>query len=70
LDGRHPPSLEDDEPDLVTIKHSIWDGGLDCDITSFAGGAEAFGYLSDFSSRVPDLMILDFNIPRAEGAAA
>jgi DNA-binding response OmpR family regulator len=63
----HIVIVEDNEPDLVMIQFSLRDAGVDCDITSFSDGAEALRYVNDPSSRVPDLMILDFNIPNVEG---
>ena len=63
----HIVIVEDNEPDLVMIQFSLRDAGVACDITSFSDGAEALRHVNDPSSRVPDLMILDFNIPNVEG---
>jgi CheY-like chemotaxis protein len=60
--------LEDNVPDLLMIKQSIREAGLDCEIMAFADGEEAMMYVNDPSSRVPDLMILDCNVPGVEGA--
>jgi CheY-like chemotaxis protein len=65
---RHVVILEDNEPDLFMIKSSIREAGVGCDVTAFSNGAEALEYVGSPSSRVPDLMILDFNVPGAEGA--
>ena len=60
--------LEDNEPDLFMIKSSIREaGGVAADVTTFSDGVEALQYVNDLSSRVPDLMILDFNVPGVEG---
>jgi len=63
----HVMILEDNEPDLVLIKTSIVEAGVKCDITEFDDGAAALQYVSSPISRVPDLMILDFNVPGVEG---
>lgn len=59
--------LEDNEPDLFMLKTSIAEAGVDCEITSFDDGVEALRYVKSTTSRVPDLMILDFNVPGVEG---
>ncbi len=63
----HIVILEDNEPDLLMIRTSIIDAGVNCDITAFDDGAEALRYVTSPTSRVPDLMILDFNVPGVEG---
>lgn len=63
----HVVILEDNEPDLFMIKTSILETGLDCHITAFDNGVEALQYVKSPTSRVPDLMILDFNVPGVEG---
>ena len=49
------------------IKTSIREAGVACDITTFDDGADALGYVNNPLSRVPDLMVLDFNVPGVEG---
>jgi chemotaxis family two-component system response regulator Rcp1 len=63
----HIVIVEDNEPDLVMIQFSLREAGVGCDVTSFSDGAEALRHVNDPSSRVPDLMILDFSIPKVEG---
>jgi CheY-like chemotaxis protein len=65
----HIVVLEDNQPDLLMIRQSIREAGLDCEILAFADGAEALMYVKGSSSPVPDLMILDFNVPEVEGAS-
>ena len=59
--------LDDNPPDLLLIQQSIRDAGLDCDIRTFADGDTALAYINAPASRVPDLMILDCNVPLVEG---
>jgi CheY-like chemotaxis protein len=63
----HIVILEDNEPDLFMIRSSIREAGVAADVTTFSDGVETLQYISDLSSRVPDLMILDFNVPGVEG---
>jgi DNA-binding response OmpR family regulator len=63
----HIVILEDNEPDLFMIKRSISEAGVACDIVAFDDGARALQYVNDPLSRVPDLMVLDFNVPGVEG---
>ncbi len=63
----HVLILEDNEPDLVMLGFSIREAGVSCDITPFSDGSEALRYVDDPSSRLADLMILDFNVPGADG---
>ncbi len=51
------------------ITQSLREAGVDCEITSFDDGSNALRYIQGPSSRVPELMILDFNVPGEEGAA-
>jgi chemotaxis family two-component system response regulator Rcp1 len=66
-DHFHIVVLEDNEPDLLMIKRSIQEAGVDCDLTTFTDGAEALTYVKDPCSPIPDLMILDVNVPKVEG---
>jgi CheY-like chemotaxis protein len=61
--------LEDNEADRFMIKHSLREAVPACEITAFADGAEALAYIDDPMSRVPDLVMLDFNVPGAEGTS-
>jgi CheY-like chemotaxis protein len=65
----HIVILEDNELDLLTIKRSIREAGVNCEFTAFADGEEALAYVNEAASRVADLMILDLNIPKVEGAS-
>jgi DNA-binding response OmpR family regulator len=59
--------LDDNPPDLLLIQQSIRAAGLDCDIKTFADGDTALAYINAPASRIPDLMILDCNVPLVEG---
>lgn len=57
----HIVILEDNEIDLLTIKRSLREAGVDYEFTAFADGEEALAYVKETASRVADLMILDLN---------
>jgi CheY-like chemotaxis protein len=59
--------LEDNRADLHIMRHSILDAVVDCNVIAFSDGAEAIGYIDDATSIVPELMILDLNIPGVDG---
>lgn len=65
----HIVVLEDNPADLYMIKRSIEDAGIMCQFTVFEDGAEALAFVRAPASPVPDLMILDCNVPRVEGMA-
>lgn len=61
--------LEDNPADLYIVKHSIQETGLDCEFTTFSNGADALAFVGAANSRIPDLMILDFNVPIVGGTS-
>lgn len=61
--------VEDNPGDLYLIKRAIAQAGIDCALTSFTTGARAIDYINDPSSPIPRLMLLDINLPIADGAA-
>ena len=65
----HIVVLEDNEPDLIMVKKALREAGVDCRITAFTDGAEALTYIQSTTSLIPDLVILDFNVPKVAGAS-
>jgi DNA-binding response OmpR family regulator len=65
----HIVVLEDNEPDLLVVKHSIFETGIECEFTAFRDGDDCVAYLNDPASSIPDLMILDLNVPKVEGTS-
>lgn len=61
--------LEDSRADLLLIEESMQQAGLDCTITAFADGAAAVRYVNLTTSEIPDLLILDLNVPGADGCS-
>ena len=62
----HIAVLEDSLADLFLIEQAIKEV-VNCRITSLRDGAEALALIANSASPVPDLMILDLNVPRIEG---
>lgn len=61
--------VEDNRADLSMIKRAIQEAGIDCDVANFTDGADAIAFIKDTDSRVPDLVVLDLNLPAIEGAS-
>jgi CheY-like chemotaxis protein len=60
-------TVEDNRADLSTIKRSMWEAGVDCDVTSFTNGAEVIAFIDAPVSPVSQVIILDPNLPAVEG---
>lgn len=61
--------LEDKQPDLILLQKSLGDAGLNCQIMAFEDGEKALAYVGAAASRVPDLILLDFSVPKVDGAS-
>lgn len=59
--------LDDNAADLHIIQESLRQSGLNCEITTFCDGDTAIRHVTAADSPVPDLMILDLNVPAADG---
>ena len=59
--------LEDNPADLYMIKRSIQEAADACEFVSVGNGADALDFVSSHPSPLPDLMILDCNVPKIEG---
>jgi CheY-like chemotaxis protein len=59
--------IEDNPADLHMIEIALRDAGLDCSVTAFAEGTAAMQHIDRSDSPVPQLIILDLNIPGMEG---
>lgn len=63
--------VEDNPADVGLLKLALKEAGLDCDLTLLEDGAEAVALLRrpDLlqQTRIPDLAILDLNLPKVGG---
>jgi len=61
--------VEDSRADFHIIQESLRQSGLNCQITAFSDGAAAILHVTRGDGQVPDLVILDLNVPEADGAS-
>jgi DNA-binding response OmpR family regulator len=63
--------VEDNAADVNLLRMALQDASLDCDLVVFADGAEIINHIrksdSAFPPSVPDLVILDLNLPKSNG---
>jgi CheY-like chemotaxis protein len=68
----HIVLIEDNEADIYLLKLALRESGIEFRMTQFLNGDDALLSLNlvpsrDDDSRVPDLILLDLNIPRSDG---
>lgn len=59
--------IEDNEPDTILVKRSLDKSGLNFKLKVLEDGEEALDYLMNLSSKLPDLILLDINLPKING---
>ncbi len=63
--------VEDNEGDVLLVKEALREHSIEFDIKHLSDGEQALAYLSNrvrFSgSNVPDLVLLDLNLPKRDG---
>jgi CheY-like chemotaxis protein len=60
--------VEDNPTDVILLKESLAQNQVDCQITVLEDGEKAIEYLRDLDSKgLPDLVILDLNLPKYDG---
>lgn len=59
--------VEDDLADSLLIEEALEQGGLARSITRVSDGVEALERLQDTSAELPDIIVLDLNMPRMNG---
>src|SRR6476660_4366452 len=61
--------IEDNPADVYLIRESFKETGLHCSIENINDGEDALAYVRRVPfSPLPDLIILDLNLPKAEGS--
>lgn len=62
--------IEDHTPDVFLVEKALHDYGIDCDLVRFVDGGQALvalNKLGDQPEALPDLILLDLNLPRVSG---
>lgn len=64
--------VEDNDADVYLMRHALQDAGLDVELTVIEDGAEALAFVRQegkyAGSPIPDIAILDLNLPKVGGA--
>jgi CheY-like chemotaxis protein len=59
--------VEDNPGDVLLIKKALKEKGVKCDLTCFENGELALKNLSQQGRLLPDLILLDLQLPKADG---
>jgi len=67
-DQEHHILMVDDDPDdIFAISRSLAKSRSNIKLSSASGGKEMFEWLQDEANQLPDLILLDINMPRMNG---
>lgn len=68
-DNIHILLIEDNPTDVELVRRALGVAGLSCDLTVLEDGAEALALLrrSETEAVIPDLVVLDLNLPKHDG---
>ena len=58
---------DDDRDDLVLLNESFVSSGLNAEVVYVPNGLEAISYIEHTTGPLPDLVILDLNMPKMNG---
>ncbi len=61
--------IEDNEPDVLLLEMALERAGLSYTLTTLRDGAEARNYFCSVAPDVPDLILMDMNLPKVDGMA-
>ena len=61
--------MEDNPADVFLVRTALLERGIKFDLYCFENGDKALKALSGRDSKVPDLILLDLNLPTIEGIA-
>jgi CheY-like chemotaxis protein len=59
--------VEDSRADVHLLKVALQEAGLAVELTVFEDGVDALGFLRDPKGSLPDLALIDLNLPRKGG---
>jgi two-component system response regulator len=59
--------VEDNDADAGIVLEALADRNPPCGVVHFRDGVAAFAYLMDWRSGIPDVILLDLNMPKSDG---
>jgi chemotaxis family two-component system response regulator Rcp1 len=59
--------IEDNDADASLIQNALSTSEIDCEVIRFRDGEEALRMLLEEDAQVPDVILLDLNIPKHDG---
>jgi DNA-binding response OmpR family regulator len=60
--------IEDSPDDVLLVREALRRSGIECRLLHFGDGESAIRELERAGAEVPDLFLIDLNLPKAEGA--
>jgi CheY-like chemotaxis protein len=63
----HVLIVEDNLGDVELLRMALETASVDCDVTVIDDGRDALDYFSDVAAALPDLVVLDLNLPKNDG---
>jgi CheY-like chemotaxis protein len=59
--------VEDNPGDILLFRIAVSDAGIDCEISEIYDGQTALDFVCEETTQLPDLVVLDLNLPKASG---
>lgn len=59
--------VEDNPGDIMLVEEALSESGMNYNLHTIRNGSDVLDYLKNDSQHIPDLMLLDLNLPRKNG---
>jgi len=59
--------IEDNPGDILLFRVALSDAGIDCELSQITDGGAAVDFLRKRDAALPDLVVLDLNLPKVSG---